>query len=263
MYPIISAIASVPLQLAALPQWVLWRWEVRDGKRQKVPYTIAGFRASSTDPQTWNRLEVLLEFLRLHPQFAAGVGFVVTAGDPFCGIDLDDCLTDSGTVKLWVAGLLKRFSDCYVEVTPSGSGLRIWCLAQTPNGLKRLLPDGQLEIYSNCRYFVVTGDRFGDAPLTITDHQSDIDALYQHFPAPATSPFSSIAGVALAERIVAGERHSSFVSIAGTLRKRGICVEAIEATIRAVNEHQCEPPMSPSELEEDLRGILRSAERWS
>ena len=38
-------------ELKALKQWVCWRYECRaDGKPTKVPVTIAGYRASSTDP---------------------------------------------------------------------------------------------------------------------------------------------------------------------------------------------------------------------
>jgi hypothetical protein len=248
--------------LRALSQWVLWRWERQNGKLTKVPYTAAGYRASSTNSATWNRLEVLLPLLARRPGQFAGVGFVVTSSDPVCGLDIDHSLTDAGTVKLWAVGLLKRFADCYVEITPSGAGLRVWCLANTLRGLKRALPDGQIEVYSSGRYFTVTGNRFGGAPLAITDHQADVDRLVAYFEPAAPNPSGSCSGRIL-EKIPAGDRYRTFCSIAGTLVRRGVCDQAIEAAILAINEHQADPSKSDLDIRVDLRKILSSARRWS
>ena len=41
----------IPDSLAELDQWIVWRYEQRDGgKPTKVPYQINGSHASSTDP---------------------------------------------------------------------------------------------------------------------------------------------------------------------------------------------------------------------
>jgi primase-polymerase (primpol)-like protein len=265
MYPILLSIGQVPQALRELRQWLLWRWELHDGRWTKVPYTIAGFRASSTDPRDWNDLRVLLAFLRDHPQFASGVGFVVTVGDPFCGIDLDDSLTDTGCTKPWVRLLLCRFADCYTEVTPGGGGLRIWCRAVASRGLgKQVLPDGSIEVYSAGRYFTFTGAVFGDAPLLIpAGHQADVDAIIAHF-APARRARSTNGSNAASSdsRVTFGERHSKFVAIAGALRRQGAGEETIRAAITAFNANECDPPKSEYELEEDLHKIWRSAERW-
>ena len=50
----------------------------------------------------------------------------------------------------------------------------------------------------------------------------------------------------IAEKIPAGERYPTSVSVAGTLARRGICDEAIEAVLLAINEHQADPPKSES-----------------
>jgi hypothetical protein len=45
---------TVPAELAAVPQWVAWQWEERDGKPTKPPLNPhGGQRASTTDPATW------------------------------------------------------------------------------------------------------------------------------------------------------------------------------------------------------------------
>jgi hypothetical protein len=232
----------------------------------------------SIHPATWNCLQVLLACLADHPRAAAGVGFVVTASDPFCGLDLDDCLSDSGTTKLWAVRLLKQFRDCYSEITPSGSGLRIWCQATTPGGLKRELPDGGIEIYSAGRYFTFTGERFGGTPLAIVDHQADVDAIFTHFAHAAPATHASVARPAAApdgasggaspddaspiHKITFGHRYGKFLAIAGALRRQGAGEETIRAAVTAYNRAQCNPPKDEFELERDLRKIWRSAERW-
>jgi putative DNA primase/helicase len=42
---------NIPEELTERPQWVCWRYEERDGKPTKVPFTpYTPIRASSTDP---------------------------------------------------------------------------------------------------------------------------------------------------------------------------------------------------------------------
>jgi len=43
---------NIPQTLRELRRWVLWRYELRDGKRTKVPYMSIGTRADSTDADT-------------------------------------------------------------------------------------------------------------------------------------------------------------------------------------------------------------------
>jgi primase-polymerase (primpol)-like protein len=253
---------NIPPELRGPHQWVFWRFEVREGKPVKVPITAMGYKARVNDPNTWSRLDHLLSILHQRPEFADGVGFVVTSADPFCGIDLDDCLNDAGSLKPWAQALCGRFADCYAEVTPSGSGLRIWCRARLPRALKRSLPDGGLELYDDGRYFTVTANRFNNAPLELVDHQADIEEILRYFGAHTESSGSSTPGSRICERIPAGQRYPTFVSIAGTLVKRGVCDEAITAIILAINEHQTEEPKSDAEVRNDIRKILTSARGW-
>jgi hypothetical protein len=43
----------VPDDLGEHDQWVLWRYEERNGGTTKVPYQVGRRRASTTDPSTW------------------------------------------------------------------------------------------------------------------------------------------------------------------------------------------------------------------
>jgi len=59
-------------------------------------------------------------------------------------------------------------------------------------------------------------------------------------------------------RIPCGQQHSTLVSIAGTLRARLVCDEAIETCLQIINTRQRERP-GPAE---NIARIVRSSRRW-
>lgn len=91
-----------------LRQWVCWCSEERNGNRTKVPYSpTTGTRARSDAPETWGTFAEAREAAR-HRDYD-GVGFVFTEDDPFCGVDLDNCLNpDTGEVEPWAMKSLGR-----------------------------------------------------------------------------------------------------------------------------------------------------------
>lgn len=117
-----SATVTIPAELRALAQWVLWRFEERDGKQTKVPYCASApaRQASTTDPSTWATFE---QALKARDE-ADGIGVVFTADDPFVGVDLDDCVDESGELTAATAEIMRGL-DSYTERTPSGRGLHI------------------------------------------------------------------------------------------------------------------------------------------
>jgi len=242
----------VPDDLTELDQWLLWRRE-RD---TKVPYGIAGRRVSSTDPATWCSYNEAIEMWRQHTQRWAGIGFVFYESDPFVGLDLDDSLDDHGNAKPWARGIVERFADTYCEISPSGRGLKIWCRGNLPTNVGKVaVGDGGIEMYSRARFFTVTGRSFRDGPVQVEDHASDVLELHaaltrtrgrwKHHPGADG-------------KIPHGRQHYTLVSIAGTLARRGVCAEAIEACLLVVNARQCERPGPP----ENIKQIARSSSPW-
>jgi putative DNA primase/helicase len=75
-----------------------------------VPYQANGERASSTDPATWRSYAEVCQVWREHPDRYSGIGYVFSAEDPYCGVDLDNCLSD-GETKDWAGSILHQFSD--------------------------------------------------------------------------------------------------------------------------------------------------------
>ena len=175
-------------QLQALPQWVAWRYEDRDGKRTKVPYQSPTARASATDPATWLSHADATALIAAHHGEFNGVGFVVSAADPYCGIDLDDCRDpQTETLTPEAAAIVARFNS-YTEVTPSGAGIRIWIRGTKPGS--RCRKEG-IEIYDRDRFFTLTGKHVAGTPTTIEQRQGELTAFYTETFSATTSQSSS------------------------------------------------------------------------
>jgi primase-polymerase (primpol)-like protein len=244
-----------PAELAALPQWLIWRFQIRDGQPTKVPHTTMGYQASVTNPEHWSTFRnVCAAYARR--EFADGIGFVFTASDPYCGIDLDNCYpSDASEYVPWAAGILERFRDTYSELSPSGRGVKIWCRATAPRCGKWPLNGGAIEIYDRARYFAVTGNAGPSIPRVIADHNDDIGLLVRHLDGARAMKVGRIDSV-----MHKGYRHPALISIAGTLWRRGLVPEAVEAALLVVNAKQCDPPYP----EKHVRQIVADmTAKWS
>jgi putative DNA primase/helicase len=146
-------VEDVPRQLKRRPQWVNWCLEERGDELTKIPYRPATMsRASSTDLMTWGTFEEAVDALKSDRY--SGVGFVFCSGDPFVGIDLDNCRNpETGEIEEWAAGIVDVFGDAYKEISPSGCGVHII----TRGKVKEPRKTPGLEIYSMERFFTVTG----------------------------------------------------------------------------------------------------------
>lgn len=246
----------VPDSLAERDQWVLWRFENRNGRPTKVPYQTNGERADSTNRRTWTTFENAWNARGRYRLRYAGVGFVFAKEDGFAGIDLDASLDETGALKPWAHRIVEQFGDTYMEISPSGRGLKIWAYGALPANLPGVpVGDGAIELYDHARYFAVTGRVFRGAPIQVEDHSTDLLALYERLTGGrkgwALQPLEC-------GRIPHGQQHSTLVSIAGTLRARRVCDEAIEACLQIVNARQCQQPG----LQKNISRIVRSTRRW-
>ena len=59
------------------------------------------------------------------------------------------------------------------------------------------------------------------------------------------------------DKIPQGERNQTLTSLAGTMRRRGMSLEAIEAALLVENNNRCDPPLSPSEVLSIARSVSR------
>jgi len=149
-------VENIPEELSARPQWVVWREEARNSELTKVPY-VPGTerRASVTDLTTWRTFEEAVEALEGGAPPYHGVGFVFSSGDPYAGIDLDDCRDpETGAIAEWAQKIVDRATEGYVEASPSGRGIHIIVEGRVRDGGMR---KGPIELYSRERFFTVSG----------------------------------------------------------------------------------------------------------
>ncbi len=170
-----DSVYQAPGELRTIDQFVCWLEEDRDGDVTKVPYSVYGGRASSTNPKTWAPFEAAITYAKEHAM--SGIGFVFTEDDPFAGIDIDKCRdAETGEIEPWARKIVAAF-DSYTEVSPSGTGLHIFVKATLPGPNNR---KGPLEMYESGRYFTLTGEHLSGTPTEIHERQDVLERLYRH-----------------------------------------------------------------------------------
>jgi putative DNA primase/helicase len=144
-------IENIPEEMRQRPQWLVWKLEERDDKLTKVPYIAGGVgKASSTDSLTWRSFEEAVQALETGRY--NGIGFVFSSGDPFAGVDLDNCRDpETGELEEWAAKIVEAFGS-YAEASQSGTGVHIIVKGKAPNKRR-----DKVEAYSSERYFAMTG----------------------------------------------------------------------------------------------------------
>ncbi|MFD1205809.1 DNA primase, partial [Sporosarcina contaminans] len=149
---------SIPSELKALPQWILWRIETRNGKQTKVPYQVDGEMAQANNRRTWSTFATAVKFY-LEGDYD-GIGFIFSRQDNYIGIDIDNCVVD-GKPNAFANEIIDSL-DSYTEFSPSGKGIHIIIRGNLPQsvlGTGRKSTKHGLEIYSHTRYFTFTGNK--------------------------------------------------------------------------------------------------------
>lgn len=170
---------AIPAELRERRQWVVWNYEERDGKQTKVPYQVgaAPRRAKASDPETWGTFTDAVETVEIGGM-AEGIGYVFASDDPYCGVDLDLCLSDG--VLHPDAGAIIASLDSYTETSVSGEGAHVILKASVNGGRNRTGKTGwggDFECYGKSRYFCFTGDHLRGTPTTIEQRQAQLDQV--------------------------------------------------------------------------------------
>jgi putative DNA primase/helicase len=177
----------VPETLTGRDQWVCWRykWDADRDEWTKVPINVnTGAFASSTDPETWTSFATALAYHERAGTDTDGVGYVVHEDDTVLGVDLDDCRDpETGDLEPWAEDLLEDVPT-YAEVSPSGTGLRLFGLGFVPDGGNRgdvADGDGHLELYDTGRYLTVTGHHIADTPEGVEQVNDEVDDVHGEY----------------------------------------------------------------------------------
>lgn len=156
---------NIPIELRKIQRWVTWNAEGKSGQKpSKVPYAPdrPNTRADSTDPTTWG------SFAQAEGSYLdgnrTGVGIVLN-GDGLVGVDIDHCVIDGKPSEASMA-LLNKLGAGYIEISPSGTGLRaIGYGEQLSAGVNGSLNGLKAEFYSTGRYLTLTGLTIKAGPI--------------------------------------------------------------------------------------------------
>jgi primase-polymerase (primpol)-like protein len=189
----------LPRELREFPRWLTWDYQMRPArggelKPTKVPLQprlIDGreVEAKSTDPNTWGSFPAAAAFYLRHRKRdgAALSGLGLALGDGIAGIDIDHCIDPPliGDVAPWAMGIVEAM-DTYTEVSPSGTGVKIFFRATMPEDAQGHVrpflehgPDCRAEFYWTGRYFTVTGARLAQRFDTVRDRQREFEDVHR------------------------------------------------------------------------------------
>lgn len=114
------------LEQFAQRRWYWWKLG------NKAPQSPAGGPGKVDDPTTAGTLAQAIA--AANKRGGGGVGVLVSAGAPgLIGVDIDGVI-DGEDVHPFGIAVLEQFAACYVEVSPSRTGLRGFCLGALPEG---------------------------------------------------------------------------------------------------------------------------------
>lgn len=170
-------------ELSPHRHWLVYKKELvtkgkNKGRITKVPYQPNGYKARSTDPNSWTTYDKA----RDEAGKFDGIGYALTAAQGYICIDLDHCVdSETWAIDPWASDILdivKKAGGTYVEFSPSGTGLHIWGRGELPNnkGVHSQMKNGHdIEMYTNAHYITVTKNALNDIPLN--DIQPAIDTI--------------------------------------------------------------------------------------
>ena len=176
--------------LAEHKQFIVWQAQTnrKGGKPIKVPLNPENRqRANPHNPAVWLSAERAYQFVTLFNDGATpingigfyGVGFVLTASDPFFCLDIDNCLEGSKWSQFSL-GLIERLPGAAVEVSHSDTGMHVWGTARPmPPHRCRNAEHPTIELYSDKR-FIALGrpDASGDIRTDCTAALNALIATY-------------------------------------------------------------------------------------
>ncbi len=174
----------IPPEMKATDQWLGWNWTKNEkGRFDKPPYSIrTGHQHSKTDRSMY----VSFAEAAAAAERFDGLGFAFTPDDDFAFIDLDKCI-NTGSMEISAdARYIVELANSYTEISPSGTGLKIYIISKMPDDHRCQDEAKGFEVYHQGAYSCVTGNHFDDAPRMIrTLSEGDVQRILDFmFPPP-------------------------------------------------------------------------------
>ncbi len=148
------------------------------------------------EPSDWATFEKAQQALSRHTY--EGIGYVFSEENDIVGIDLDKVIDATGQKICPKAQEIVNRLDSYTEVSPSGTGLHIFVKVKgNHKGRKGSCGGIIVEMYTQARYFTVTGVRWPGTPATVEERTDEFQTLYKE-----------LSGESVVEDLIAGSSES-------------------------------------------------------
>ena len=113
---------NIPQLIQDTGQCCVWNFEKRKGRKSKVPYNpIIRNYACVDNPETFVDFENAVNAVSDY----SGIGIRVNGR--IIASDLDHCI-ENGQLLTWEKEIVERFNKTYIEISPSGTVIRILAL---------------------------------------------------------------------------------------------------------------------------------------
>jgi putative DNA primase/helicase len=281
--PLRPLAANLPAELRGLETWIGWRYEWDHQRRSwsKIPINPrTGGRAKTNDPATWGTIDDALAAVERFK--LDGPAIVLTRNrdkQPFdlVGVDLDNARDlDSGMLTPEAKAIVERFAT-YTEVSPSGTGCKLICMADWPDDQQacgRNFSERGIEIYRE-KFWCLTGHRLPGLSTYIEVRTEQVAWLWRDCTLASrnaeangnhTTHHSPLATHHLLQRVRAYlqkcppaiEGKNGSRRLMKTLRLVIDGFDLDDALARQIAEEysaKCEPPWSPKEIDHALANI--------
>ncbi|MCP4603210.1 MAG: hypothetical protein GY847_22295 [Proteobacteria bacterium] len=140
--------SKIPAELRTQKRWVC-------NTKTGVPKNaLKGYRASCNKQVDWCSFEQASKALKAKDYYS--LAFALSEKDNLVGVDLDHCRNPkTRKVEKWATAIVRRLAS-YTEISPSGTGLRIFVWGTLPKqGRKK----GNIEVYDAKKFLSVTGNQ--------------------------------------------------------------------------------------------------------
>lgn len=190
--------ADAPKALAERKQWLIWRYEPGEDeskKYRKVPYYADGgrrFGDQGSDKDRRRLCSMADAVMVVQSGEYDGLGFAFLPGDGLIGIDLDGMINpETGEVSERCENIIDA-CDSYTEVSPSGTGVHIFCELEHSEETKSFKSNKiGVECFIGAQFFTFTGRLWSGSdyeirpinPRTFARLKATVDAAKKPVPA--------------------------------------------------------------------------------
>lgn len=171
--------------LAAYRQFiVVRRVPLASGKTDKIPLTPTGEAADAHNPANWLSWQEAHERAVAWGEEVYGVGFVLTAADPFWCLDFDNCVQADGSWSQLLQDVAAQLGDGVAwEVSQSGKGAHAWGRGPVPPHAKKNVALG-MELYTELRFILLSRPLSGNMDV---ECRGIAAVAHRYFPAKVAS----------------------------------------------------------------------------